>query len=133
MRYYVYELTDAQGVVQYVGKGSGTRLRAQIRNFRLLGHEVARFKRESDAYAYERQRIAEVKPLLNKCAGGNGSRATPVRAPRKTAWEKEVDRVGSRVYAARLLLSFRNGINSLVSKVEMDWAAIEAVAYGSRT
>lgn len=105
-RFYVYELVNDAGDVQYIGKGSRYRLSAQRRNFGLDGHEVARFKRESDAYAYEVKRIAECKPALNIHKGGNGSRATPIRKPihRKCQWEKDMDLIGSRVYAARALL-----------------------------
>jgi hypothetical protein len=125
MRFYVYELVSADGAVQYVGKGSGTRLRAQMRNFGLFGYEVARFKRESDAYAFEREHIADVQPVLNRCAGGNGSRATPARKPVKAAWEKEMDRIGTRCYAARLLLRFAS---HLVDPSKLD--AIRQVAHG---
>lgn len=71
-RFYVYELFDDSGVVLYVGKGSGTRLSMQKRAHALDGREVERFRLERDAYAFERQRIAALKPARNKNPGGNG-------------------------------------------------------------
>jgi hypothetical protein len=108
-RFYVYQLVDDAGIVQYVGKGSSNRLACQKHNFGLEGYEVARFKRESDAYAYEVKRIAECSPLLNKHKGGNGSRVTKqrnsyYRPEKKQDWQIEMDRIGSRAYAARFLL-----------------------------
>lgn len=102
-RFYVYEIVDGDALL-YVGKGSGRRLRQQIARFKAEGREIARFKRERDAYAFERERIAECSPPLNKAAGGNGSRAEPMRAPRQPLTEWEREGVSSRVYAARFLL-----------------------------
>jgi hypothetical protein len=123
--FYVYELVNAFGEVQYIGKGSTRRLEAQKRNFSLEGHEVARFKSEKEAYAYEVKRIAECSPPLNKHPGGNGSKATkPV--VRKTEWEKLYESLGSRKVCARLWLLFANESNADISKVD----AIRGVAYG---
>lgn len=124
-RFYVYELTDKCGQVMYVGKGSTNRLNAQKRNFSLDGYEVARFKRESDAYAYEVERIASVKPTLNKHIGGNGSKAA-VNIVRLTKFEKLCEEFGTRKVAARLWLLFARDSNSDMSKVD----EIRAVAYG---
>jgi hypothetical protein len=124
-RFYVYELIDKLGNVQYVGKGSTTRLAAQKRNFGLEGYEVARFAREADAYGYEVQRIATVKPPLNKHVGGNGSKAQK-KVERKTNWQKQLEQIGSRAYAARLWLAFARSDNADLSKVD----AIRSVAYG---
>lgn len=112
-RFYVYELTDESGRVAYVGKGSGSRLASQRRNHALDGREVARFRREKDAYAFEIDRIAESKPLRNKCKGGNGSWSTPAPKRRRTQWELEMERVGIRVYVARFLLEKRRAVNYL--------------------
>jgi hypothetical protein len=107
-RFYVYELIGDDGLPAYVGKGSGHRLSAS-RSARggLQGHEVARFKREKDAYSYEIQRIAEYSPYLNRHPGGNGSYATPKRTPRRDKESMEMERVGSRVYSARMLLRYQ--------------------------
>lgn len=109
----------------YVGKGSTNRLAAQKRNFGLDGHEVARFKRESDAYAYEVQRIATVKPALNKHVGGNGSKAA-VKVVRLTKFEKLCNELGTRKVAARLWLLYARESNADMSKVD----EIRSVAYG---
>lgn len=129
-RFYVYDVFDERGRVIYVGKGSGDRARVSLRERDGTSVAInAFFRREADAYAYEIHRIEEIEPSLNRHCGGNGSKAEPER---KQAWEVEIDRVGTKVYAARLLLAFRNGINGLVSKVDIDWSAVEGVAYGSR-
>jgi hypothetical protein len=117
-RFYVYELTDEFGAVKYVGKGSGNRVDVSRRTRGLSGRKVASFKKEADAYKYEIQRIAEYEPELNKHPGGNGPRAKrrpPVRVPR---WQTEIESIGARVYAARLLLKYdlRNLIDC--SKIE---------------
>lgn len=104
-RFYVYKLMDEQ-VVAYIGKGSGYRLNNQIRAYGLPGEVVATFEREKDAYAFEIKAIAELKPLLNRHKGGNGPRCKPFRKPRKPVWLIEIERIGTRAYAARLLLKF---------------------------
>lgn len=106
-RFYVYRIMDGDDVA-YIGKGSGARLRVQRQRFGLGGEEIARFKREKDAYEFERACIAEYAPPLNKHPGGNGSRASKIRAPRRQPWEIEIERVGSKVYAARVLLKYRH-------------------------
>lgn len=121
--FYVYELVK-DGEVQYVGKGSGRRLRNQERTFGLEGREIARFAKESQAYEYEVQRIAEVKPPLNKHKGGNGSRAT-IKACRVPAWVKEIERLGSKRYAAMLIMRFGP---HLVDPSKVD--AIRRIAHG---
>jgi hypothetical protein len=121
-QFYVYELSNEDGI-QYVGKGSGRRLKNQERRFGLSGRIVAEFAKEPDAYAFEVSRIAELNPPLNKCKGGNGSRAIQKRH-RKTAWEMTFERIGSRRYAALLLLHFSRLLDP--SKVDQ----IRRVAHG---
>lgn len=112
-RFYVYALMDGEQVA-YVGKGSSSRLQNQRRAFGLVGHELARFKHERDAYTYERRFIADLKPTLNKCAGGNGSWASwekPMDAATRAthraseALHAEIDRIGSRAVVAKYLLT----------------------------
>ena len=124
-RFYVYELTNEFGHVLYVGKGSTNRLKNQKRMFSLDGHEVARFSKESDAYAYEVERIASVKPVLNKHVGGNGSKSI-AKVVRKTRFEKICDEIGTRRVAARLWLMFASNETADLSKV----GEIRSVAYG---
>jgi hypothetical protein len=123
-RFFVYALTEGDRVV-YVGKGSGRRLQAQRRKHGCEGHEVARFKREADAYAHEIRLIAELSPERNKHPGGSGSRVVNCK-PATPVWVREIERIGSRVYAARLLLRFAHVVDP--SKVD----AIRRVAYGAR-
>jgi hypothetical protein len=126
-RFFVYELLNKDGSVAYVGKGSGVRLRAQQSRMNLNGLEVARFKREKDAYAFEVARITETKPTLNKCAGGNGNVVTPKRKQRDPKWLTVMNRIGTRRYAARLLLGYDlRPFDIPASEVEQ----IRAVAYG---
>lgn len=124
-RFYVYELRYADGALAYVGKGSGRRLAAQQATFNLEGEEVCRFRRERDAYAFERARIAELKPALNRHPGGNGSRGPAAR--RKYQWERDIERVGSRRYVARYLIA---NCAHLVDPSKLD--AIRRVADGPR-
>lgn len=126
-RFYVYQIIDAGSVV-YVGKGSGNRLRNQMYRFRLPGEIVKRFKREGDAYAYERKLIAELAPSLNRCTGGNGSRAQKRPAYRKDAFDRLIEKIGTRAYAARLWLSAVKAAPHLVDLSKVD--AMKAVAYG---
>jgi hypothetical protein len=104
-RFYVYQLVDSE-IVLYIGKGSGNRLYNQMLKFRLNGQIIARFRKEKDAYAFEVDKISELKPSLNRHKGGNGSHAHPIRKPRKSDWEIEFEAIGSKACAARLLLRF---------------------------
>lgn len=134
-RFYVYELL-CDGVPVYVGKGSGRRLKSQMTKQQCDGREVARFRRERDAYAFEVERIAEFQPAWNRHPGGNGSKAAPARY-RKTAWEKTCEafekeygaHAGLRVLAARMLLRYDLSAYLEPSKVE----EIRQVAYGCGT
>jgi len=101
-RFYVYVLTDANEVA-YVGKGSGRRLSVQCRNRGCEGYELARFKRERDAYQFEREAIKEFRPHINRHPGGNGSRATRAKPWRPDDW-KEIKELGSRRHVAKWLL-----------------------------
>jgi hypothetical protein len=124
-RFYVYKLIDDCGVVQYVGKGSGYRLRAQQRRYGLQGEVIERFTKERDAYKAEVRWIASLAPPLNKHPGGNGSWAIK-RREHKTKEMREIERIGTRAYAARILLRFDRSLYSDPSKLE----AIRQVAYG---
>jgi hypothetical protein len=124
-RFYVYRFDNEDGTAAYIGKGSKNRLRVQATRFGTQGYVIARFWRESDAYKYEIVAIAENRPSLNRHPGGNGSRATPVRQPTRAKWEIEMERVGTRVYAARFLLS-----RFLCMLDPAKVAQIRSVAYG---
>lgn len=102
-RFYVYRLFDLGGTI-YIGKGSGQRLRQQMRRFGCMGEIVKQFQYERAAYAFERKMIRNLKPIKNRCAGGGGPRSS--RVLRRSAWEIEAERLGSQVYAAREMLKF---------------------------
>lgn len=125
-RFYVYRIFDGFETV-YIGKGSGRRLTSQKSKFGLPGEIIAWFDKERDAYAHEIKMIAELKPTENKHPGGNGSRVFK-RRPRRQAWEIEIERVGSRRYAARALL--RLDLRGYVDPSKLD--AIRQVANGPR-
>jgi hypothetical protein len=123
-KFYVYQLFDAGGV-KYVGKGSGRRFEVQKRNFGMDGEIVKTFPSENAAYAFERQHISAVKPELNKCAGGNGSRVVAKRKPIcRDSLIKLCDTIGTKRVAAMLALCFPQYIEP--SKVEQ----LRQVAYG---
>lgn len=102
--HYVYALTY-QGVVLYVGKGSGPRLKSQMRDYWLDGHIVEVFKTALQAYRAEVRYIKELCPALNQNRGGGGSGQ---KKRMYSEWRNEVDRgiskYGSRGYVARELL-----------------------------
>lgn len=122
-KHYVYELYAQDGSIAYVGKGSGRRLQVQRRKFGLHGRIVREFDTASAAYRYEVKRIAECKPSLNKCAGGNGNRNKRAISVRDPIY-KLCSALGSRVVAARILMNYFWMIEP--SKVEQ----IRRVAYG---
>ena len=123
-KFYVYRIFDLGGTI-YVGKGSGGRLQKQIKRFAVLGEIVKWFKSEREAYAHERRLIEQLKPVLNRCAGGGGPRKGG-REPRRFPWEIEMERIGTRVYAARGLLRFDLRPYLPESKIDQ----IRQVAYG---
>lgn len=103
MNHYVYVL-EQDGVIEYVGKGSGRRLTVQQRKFGMTGRIVKRFETSDQAYKFEKAHIAATNPVLNKYAGGNGSKNK--RATRTPKDWLEVVEVGTKAYAAKLLLRF---------------------------
>lgn len=132
-RFYVYDVLDADGLTIYVGKGSGRRAHVSCRA--RGGHEfkiVECFANERDAYAHEVARIAEIKPALNIATGGNGARSIKRRVV-KDGWQRAVEALGTKKYAARLVLacvasSARSGIECMGDLSKVD--AIREVAYG---
>lgn len=126
-RFYVYHLVDGVGDIQYIGKGSGKRLVSQKSKHQLFGYVAERFNSERQAYKAEIEHIARHNPPLNKHPGGNGSKASR-KIERKPSWQIEMERVGTRVYAARALLCFDLSHYLDASKIE----AIRQVADGTR-
>ena len=107
-RFYVYRFVDENGDVAYVGKGCGRRFSVQFSRFDMTGDIVSWHAKEDDAYKEERRLIAELRPYLNKCSGGNGSRATPAKKvrERRDSFYALCDKIGTRAVAARILLGY---------------------------
>lgn len=129
--FYVYRIFDGFETV-YVGKGSGRRLDHQKRKFGLPGEIVEGCKSDDHAFSREVFWIKQLQPTSNKLRGGNGGRVRPkpiCRDEKRFLKElAEIDRIGSRRYAARMLLKFdtRGYIGS--SKLDV----IRQVANGPR-
>lgn len=99
---YVYGLFEGD-VVAYIGKGTGRRLKIQERNFRLKGRVLKECKTETEAFAFERTMIAECKPLLNRCAGGNGGRRKKRRKLPQDPLMTLCERVGGKRVSVMIL------------------------------
>lgn len=120
MIFYVYVLGDIEQP-DYIGKGSGRRLKQSERQRGVPGCEIARFKREADAYAFEREKIAELAPGMNKSPGGYGGVATRRRKPR----------TATRYQAAKILME-RVGSAGLLDYVDVTTIKqIESIYYGT--
>lgn len=126
-RFYVYEIRDQAENVLYVGKGSGRRMFVSARAHGGKAIDVAWFVSEKDAYHYEVVRIRESSPSNNKHVGGNGARVrAPAKNKRKTKFERTIEAIGTRAYAARLWLACaKSGLCDL-SKLEL----VRQAAYG---
>lgn len=128
-RFYVYAFYQ-DGVCIYVGKGCGRRLKTQEKRFGFPGVVLKEFATEKAAYNYEARQIEKLRPSHNKVAGGGGAikRKKEALAPWFKAEAAEIERVGSRVYAARGLLKLDIGKLVAASVVER----IRQVANGER-
>ena len=119
-RFYIYCFLDGHEIV-YVGKGSGNRAKQQAKRFQ-CEHKILEWLDE-EAKAYEREKywIARLQPTTNKNAGGAGHMASPDPVPvmlrgavTAEQWKRlnkeaererrEMERIGLRRYAARMLL-----------------------------
>jgi hypothetical protein len=103
VKFYVYRLFLGDETL-YIGKGCARRLHNQKRSHQCDGEIVRRFKSEREAYAFEAKLIAKLKPPRNQCAGGGGCKAARQRREIKPSWMREMDRIGTRAYAAKALL-----------------------------
>jgi hypothetical protein len=126
-KFYVYAIKDEEGAIVYIGKGSGRRFEVQKKNFKLFGEILETFASERLAYAKEVELISLHKPSLNKCKGGNGCTVTKKRLV-KQDYEKLIERIGSRAYAARLLLSYNKMNPKVIDQSKVD--LFREVAYG---
>lgn len=129
-RFYVYRIYDGHETV-YVGKGSGRRLKQQARKFRLPAEIVEECKSEDHAFKREIHWTETLRPTLNSHRGGAGGRCRVRRKPQREF--AEIERIGSRRYAARFLLrkiDERNCAALGLSKVDVN--RLREVANGPR-
>lgn len=141
-KFYVYAIMDGPTVL-YVGKGCGRRAYQSSRKHGGEFKIIERLASESKAFERERHWISELLPQNNICPGGNGGRAKPVskyEMPKRlrgvvseAEWRRsmkaaeaeyaEMERMGTRTYAAKTLLKFldeRNCEQWGVSKVDLN-------------
>lgn len=123
-RFYVYRFIDDNGIVAYVGKGSGERFSVQFRKLNMTGDIISWHSIEKSAYAEEVKAIARLKPYMNKCKGGNGPMATPAKRVPRDKFYVLCDKIGTRAVAARICLSYSYMFD--VSKIE----PLRKIAYG---
>jgi hypothetical protein len=129
---YVYRIFNRHETV-YVGKGSGRRLETQTRKFGCDGEILEVCKSDDHAFRREIHWIALLRPSANILRGGNGGRRKPRKSARRSRDMIEIDRVGSRRYAARFLLTKldeRNCASLGLSKVDV--SRLREVANGPR-
>jgi hypothetical protein len=131
-RFYVYRIFDGEQTL-YVGKGFGRRLQNQRRRFGHEGEVLQEFRCEARAYQRERELIAELKPTLNCNGGGGGPWVRPKPKPRMPRAEatayREMERIGTRAYAARCLLSANRATPGVIPPEKV--ALFRQVAYGA--
>lgn len=147
--FYVYAIHDGSTCL-YVGKGSGKRSKESARKHSGKDSVLERFEDEDQAYEAEKRWIKELQPTENKNAGGFGGRKNPSTNPIPKQYrgvitlaefkaqqradakrEREMEKLGSRRYAAKFLSDrlYEGNIQELgVSKVELD--RIREVANG---
>lgn len=129
-RAYVYRI-ERDGVVVYVGKGTGRRFHNQHRAMNGDGgSEIIEYcKNETAAFKRERALIQELKPTLNLCAGGNGGRRKRVYTRRSKA-EILMDKIGTKAYVARALLNVYRVAPHMIQRVSVP-QLIQAAQFGS--
>lgn len=146
-KFYIYCFREGEAIL-YVGKGTGCRMRQQEKRFSLPGEILERIDCEDRAYQRERYWISVLKPTENKNAGGGGGFADPNPIPKEirgqvslAGWKRhvsaaekeamEIERVGSRKYAAGLILRFVNDNNcERLGVSPLNLEKIRAVAVG---
>jgi hypothetical protein len=68
--FYTYRIFNEYGDTLYIGKGSGYRLKNQIKRFGFFGEVLKTFDSEAKCLRDEIRLIAKHKPPLNKTRGG---------------------------------------------------------------
>lgn len=112
--FYVYEIYDENKKVIYVGKGIKRRAAISMRQRNGASYAIVkRFESESSAFEYEAKLIEKYDGLLNKIKGGYGG--SVLKGDKETRLMKEI---GTRAYAARMLLRYYLAFKALSSKVD---------------
>lgn len=137
---YVYRIFDGLETV-YIGKGSGRRLKQQMRSFGMSGEIIEECNSDDHAFERERHWIKTLMPTANISPGGAGGRTKPKEMTREekraakdySNFMKEYNELGSRRWTARALLRMLNLNNCEahgISKVGL--SRILGVANGPR-
>ena len=111
--FYVYQIFDNDNVI-YIGKGTNNRVNASLRERCGTHFEIVkRFEHEHKAFEYERSLIATHNNLKNKNKGGFGG--CVLKGDKDTRLMQEI---GTRAFAARMLLNYYLTFKALASKVD---------------
>lgn len=103
---YVYRFDDDEGRCIYIGKGTGDRLKRQGKRFGREGYVVKWCRTETAAFNLEAKLIEKLQPVENKVSGGGGAvKRFGIKALTKEPWQTEMERIGTRKYIAKFLLS----------------------------
>lgn len=112
--FYVYEILNENGLVIYVGKGFKNRVKTSLKERKGFSFKIVkRFKFEHQAFEYEVKHIAKYNNLLNANKGGFGG--CVLKGDKETRLMQEI---GTRAYAARMLLKYYLTFKALASKVD---------------
>lgn len=127
--FYIYRIFGQMGETLYIGKGCGNRLRVQKRKFGCDGEILQRYRSEAAAYKAEVRLIKRFDPPLNKNLGGAGGCA----GKGSNATMRLIKRIGTRAYAARILLWCYHHPNDELHKLvdHRKYDQIRRIAYGS--
>jgi hypothetical protein len=127
---YVYLVADGETPL-YVGKGTGNRMNVSARRLGGSASVLEECRDETEAFKRERHWIAQLQPTENIRAGGNGGRCRRLRRAVADKVTREIERVGSQVFAARALCRKLDETNCEqwgVSKVDL--FRLREVAHG---
>lgn len=127
--FYIYRIFGYWGETLYIGKGSGRRLASQKRKFGCDGEIIYRCRDEKSAYRAEVRFIKKLKPSLNKNGGGLGG----YTGRGMTADERLMKQIGTRAFAARILLWCYHHPNDEIHKLidHTKYDEYRQVAYGT--
>jgi hypothetical protein len=112
--FYVYEIYDENNSVVYVGKGIKYRAKVSMKERCGSSYKIVeRFEHEHKAFQYEKNLIAKYENLQNKNKGGFGG--SVLKGDKESRLMLEI---GTKAYAARVLLNYYLTFKALSSKVD---------------